>query len=135
MAPRLVPKAGIMLTVRVSLSTCYSIFITGHEDHGFYFWEKVLTAEDRRELMSYGIRSRKSVVSCSFIWLTICQWMTFTPTIKPQRTPWQNRLILRSNILNHGYNSLIRCTKVFQTRSQVMRSPKQGHRLGNGFDT
>jgi len=27
------------------------------DDHGFYFWENVLTAEDRRDLMFYGIRS------------------------------------------------------------------------------
>lgn len=27
------------------------------DNHSFYFWEKVLSAEDRRDLMSYGIRS------------------------------------------------------------------------------
>jgi len=27
------------------------------DDHGFYFWEKVLTAEDRKDLASHGINS------------------------------------------------------------------------------
>jgi hypothetical protein len=32
------------------------------EDHGFYFWEKVLTAEDRKDLASHGINSCESGV-------------------------------------------------------------------------
>jgi hypothetical protein len=57
------------------------------EDHSFYFWEKVLTAEDRRDLMSYGIRSCKPVVFCSFIQLTSYQWTNFMPPMKPRRRP------------------------------------------------
>lgn len=48
------------------LATLFQLSSTGIKDHSFYFWEKVLSAEDRRDLMSYGIRSRKPVIFCSF---------------------------------------------------------------------